>query len=122
VQDIALCEEGAVMMKRTEEENFSDGRDFLRHGCGGEGQKRFFTLFPSFSRASPSWAGLNSRKSSILNVLPPSIRKEFSCNGCVVGDVVQQRRGVEILMGLGLRREGTNGRALRAAANRKAQS
>ena len=107
VQDIALCEEGnylwsAVMMKRTlRKKIFSDGRDFLRRGCGREGQKRqmvFFTLFPSFSRASPSWAGLNSRKPSISNVPPPFIPKEISSDGCVGGGVVRQRRGLEILM------------------------
>jgi hypothetical protein len=54
-----------------------------------------------FSRASPSWPGMKSRKPSISNVLPPSIRKEISSDGCVAGDVVRQRRGlgVEILMG-----------------------
>ena len=89
-------------MKRTlRKKTFSDGRDFLRRGCGGEGQKQqmvFFTLFPSFSRASPSWAGMNSRKASIRRSSLLLSEKKFLPMG-VGGDVVQQRRGVEILMG-----------------------
>ena len=60
-----------------------------------------------FSRASPSWAGMKLRKASIPNVLPPSIRKELSSDGCVAEHVVRQGRGVEILMGQSLRRSGS---------------
>jgi len=94
---------------------------FRLEGCASAAERGRMDGWCSsrFSQASPSCAGVKLRKASIPNVLPPSIRKEISSDGCVGGDVVQQRRGVEILMVQSLRCEG---RALRAAANRKAQS
>jgi hypothetical protein len=74
---------------------FSDGRDFLRRGCGGEGQKQM--VFFSFSLPFPGLPllgrAMNSRKASIRRSSLLLSSKKFLPMG-VGGDVVQQRRGL----------------------------
>ena len=88
-----------------EEENFFQPGEISRVPGGAvESGRTAGWCSSGFSRASPSCAGMKSRKPSISKVLPPSIQKEISSDGCVAGHVVQQR--VEILMGSSLRRSG----------------
>jgi len=79
--------------------NFFRRERFSRQGVrwrAAEATDVFFRHFPGF----PFLRGHEVEELSISNILPPSIRKEFSSDGCVGGDVVQQRRGVEILKGV----------------------